>query len=500
MRAVFCVMSITTVVIQLLAIWKSGFMEFIVPSFIKSKSGTDTNDFINVWERFLFDWKSLLRPCQGRNHNRRWLSRSSQRDGETFVNKTRVVSLGLKVAGLWSTITFQTYFEDGTEKGVGGDSWRAVLRGNYTLIGVVSDRMDGKYDVVFLPKRAGTFVLELTLEYSRCGGVKDPPHGWFEKGDIHGHFQEQGVLNVDPQPSLQSIVVQYFYIRESNQEKVNIARNAQFRNSREVCANTSQELSMHRKCKILLNSIGHWENTLGGYVWKGCYKAKPNLVYPKSKLFNKLWIFGDSIAYRWWVSDSRDALCKRLFASCTYTYTFTYEYEHYNYSKVDIGEGFNLKRFFKPIRRMFNDSDMKKDSVIVINLGIHLIISVNFSTYQLVIDTFVGMIEDLRLTKGQNALPMIIWKTTTFSSTDRGMFQGKSHMRFLTNHRIRLFNAYANSRLCSANVHIFDVYALTASYPGRSKDGLHYEDHVFSSAEQALESFLIENAPSNGIA
>ena len=44
--------------------------------------------------------------------------------------------------------------------------------------------------------------------------------------------------------------------------------------------------------------------------------------------------------------------------------------------------------------------------------------------------------------------------------------------------------------MCQAGYTVLDVYPITASYPAGTKDGIHFEDKVFNSAEDLLESFF----------
>ena len=64
---------------------------------------------------------------------------------------------------------------------------------------------------------------------------------------------------------------------------------------------------------------------------------------------------------------------------------------------------------------------------------------------------------------------------------------------------MKLFNAYATSRMCAAGIPIFDFFSLTDSYPrgsgiaGYKSDAVHYEHKVFATAERRLEALLGSN-------
>lgn len=484
MRYLLLIINLIAIAMQVLLLWNFGVIEHILEKHADPKKATGSNE--SIVDAYLAEWQSLLAPCE--NSTKWHTAPSKQLAGRTRINKTVAVSTDLKSVGEWCGITVQTYTEDGKLKTIGGDSLRAIIRGNGTQFAIVEDCMDGKYNIAFLPLIASNFTLELILEHSTCDGLRDPPTGWFERGDIHGHFQEQGALDVDGPPASQSTEVLRFEIKESLATSARAKRN-RLEKPADICHQVRQGLHASSQCKVIWSSFGYWRSAENKHVWKNCEAAfLKGRNYSTS--YNKLWILGDSISYRWWNSASRVRLCNRLFKSCNHTFTYTYEFRKYDYDKINIGEGFNLRRFLQPIESVFHDPQMKNNSVFVINFGLHLIISLTFSEFQHVVDNFLGLIKHFENLKGKKGLPMIIWKTTTFAAAENGMFQGKSHVRFLTDHRIRLFNAYANSKFCSAGIPIFDVYPLTASHPQGPTDGLHYDNNVFKSAEEALEIFL----------
>ena len=48
--------------------------------------------------------------------------------------------------------------------------------------------------------------------------------------------------------------------------------------------------------------------------------------------------------------------------------------------------------------------------------------------------------------------------------------------------------------MCKEGIPILDVYYMTASYPIRPPDGVHYGDHVFETAASAFESFVLDHS------
>ena len=536
----------------------------------------------------LFDWENILRPCK---NDVSWLKEKTRKERRTYrtrAKKTAIIYKQYQTNGEYSTILIQTFTADGEAKSIGGDSWQARLRGPVTQLAFVFDRMDGTYEVIFKIYKKGRYTLELTLEHSLCDGLRDPPLGWFEKGDMQGHSQAQGILGEIDDYLLEKVVIDSFEIKylggrdddvkvglilgdetgekdevEEVKDSLRISEgketnksnrkhgsfeelgkkgrynSLQRRKTEFKHENTCKGEHEHRErdsilrnelsCKLVWDSFGYWKCASGSCKWKSEKSSRVdsptrssdrygslrktslkynrtgktlmkydsleerNMEYDTSAKnhmkYDSLWIYGDSICQRWWGSRSRKALCNKLFKFCTHTYTFTYANRKYNFSKVNVGMPFNHTKFLSPIKTVLHNPRMTKNSVLVINFGIHLIMGLNMSELRNIIDEFAVTINQIR--KSGSKLPHMIWKTTTFSRLGDGKLRHRTYSRFLTNQRIMLFNAYANWKLCGEGVSIFDEYTVTASYPKRSVDGLHYLDGAFLSAEKGLEDFLI---------
>eukprot|EP00112_Aurelia_sp_Birch-Aquarium-sp1_P014071 Seg3010.1 transcript_id=Seg3010.1/GoldUCD/mRNA.D3Y31 product="hypothetical protein" protein_id=Seg3010.1/GoldUCD/D3Y31 len=661
----------TVIILLLLNKWSLGreHGRFEVNEGKEKQDETEINCSLDPTYRLLFDWENIMRPCE---NDMSWLdqkTREKRRKYRTRANKTTIIYKEHQTNGKYSTILIQTFTANGEAKNIGGDSWQARLRGPVTQLAFVFDRMDGTYEVMFKIYTKGRYTLELTLEHSLCDGLRDPPLGWFEKGDMQGHSQAQGILGEIDDYLLEKVVIESFEIkylggmeddvkvglmmeteggnkagmkrvedspRKNGGKQMNTGdrKNERFeklgkkerynslqsRKTELKHKSTCKGEHEHRKrdgvlrnelsSKLVWDSIGYWRCASGSCTWKsegsskvkhhrkrpvkynswvkGLYKyrgfgkrhlkynikkkrnlkydgmgkrsqeynnsrnisvkydntgersvkydkmrdrsvkynrrrkrtiiydglgkasmkydatgktsmkydslEKRNMQYDSSAKnpmkYDSLWIYGDSICQRWWGSRSRKSLCKKLFKFCTHTYTFTYVNRKYNISKINVGLPFNHTKFLVPINKVLHDSRMTKNSVLVINFGIHLIMGLNMSELRNIVDEFAGTMNRIR-TSGSK-LPHMIWKTTTFSRLGDGKLRHRTHARFLTNQRIMLFNAYANWKLCGEGVSIFDEYTVSASYPKRSVDGLHYLDGAFLPAEKGLENFLIK--------
>ena len=49
----------------------------------------------------------------------------------------------------------------------------------------------------FLTMISGPHRLKISLEYTLCDGIKEPPPDWFVRGNLHGKEQKQGALRND---------------------------------------------------------------------------------------------------------------------------------------------------------------------------------------------------------------------------------------------------------------------------------------------------------------
>lgn len=438
---------------------------------------------------FLFAWKRILEPCKNKTS---WQSKGDLKMYmRTNASITRIIDENIKIDGSVSSIVIQTYDMDGGKKFIGGDSWRAILTGTRVQMAIVQDNMDGTYEVLFRIYEDGQYHLEMLIEHSMCDGIKDPPLGWFEKGDMHGHSQHSDAIGPNKDYLLDKVKFKSFEVKgvkaiRKNTHCQRVYVNKKGRNER---GRTFYESST-KSCQLVWGSFGSWKKLNGRYRWLPAKGFKNRKLRRSSHKLNTLWIYGDSISQRWWNTPFRREICRRLFKHCEHTYTFTYAQREYNVSHINFGRPFNKTRFLEPIKTTLNDRRMRnRRSVLVINFGIHLILSLNFTELRETVDKFAELIEQLKHDNA-NELPKTVWRTTTFTIPEAKKLRNTSSARFLTNQRIQLFNAYANSRFCSNGIDIFDVYTVTSSYPKGCRDGVHFRGDVFDQANKAFEAYL----------
>jgi hypothetical protein len=124
------------------------------------------------------DIETVLGPCRNQI---KW---SFDRKGVRTNASTSFISRwALKPAGQFSRFFIQSASSEGSLKTTGGDWWRVLIRSPAaSLRPAVFDLGNGVYEVVFLIVEAGTYHVDITLDYTLCDGFRDPPENWFKLG------------------------------------------------------------------------------------------------------------------------------------------------------------------------------------------------------------------------------------------------------------------------------------------------------------------------------
>ena len=464
--------------------------------------------FVYPEERERFDWEDVLEPCKS---DMQWRSREfGQETGQrSKAMQSVLIDQEINPPGYYSKFTFQSRTNDGRNKTIGGDYWRAYLTGSGLQRGLVRDLNDGKYEAWFLITEPGNYQLNLLLEHTLCDGLRDPPLGWFERGNIHGRFQEEGILGYIDDFFQENVTLLHFSVKNSLGSETNGTGNAKRISPRDGseqmnCSMLNSQIgescfsskTFERNCKLVWNGHGRWKRQGEKYTWLPNFPEVGPVDYSSKEKLQTLWFLGDSLTYRLWDSSYTRVLCRKAFKNCKKTYIWVYEIGNGGESKVPINVGieFNYTRFFEPLHSILNSADMKSNrSVVIINYGLHLVMSLNFSEYRNLIDKFIAIVDHYRLQQNESSVPQFVWKTTTMSHKENTERWNMTQARFLTNHRISLFNAYSNARLCTAGITILDIFPISASFPEGTKDHVHYHYFVFEPAEDALADFVWRN-------
>ena len=132
-------------------------------------------------------------------------------------------------------------------------------------------------------------------------------------------------------------------------------------------------------------------------------------------------------------------LCTKLFTGCISSYNWIYPIVNEAVDKeLDDDLDFNPERVIETILAVLRHPLMKQreSSVLLLNLGIHYPIGVNFITYQKLISDLINKLKETRVDSQRNIVPKykakIIWKTSSAVHKEKAQELNKTHWRFFT--------------------------------------------------------------------
>lgn len=197
------------------------------------------------------------------------------------------------------------------------------------------------------------------------------------------------------------------------------------------------------KCININAACGYWEN--------GVFEQfSPKNIHHKVlnertgynaegfKKLRTLLLYGDSHAIRYYKSLLDKPACTSIFSKCDYVFTFVYQREKYRPILDDInyfdGKDFNKTIFLRDIKDAFSRDDMhSNESVIAINFGIHLMMTMSLNQAKYLFKEFLNIITTLRAKRREGEFPIVIWRTTPPPALENGKeLSNATHTRFLT--------------------------------------------------------------------
>ena len=145
---------------------------------------------------------------------------------------------------------------------------------------------------------------------------------------------------------------------------------------------------------------------------------------------------------RFYRSLSQKPLCRNISASCSLSNNWVYPL---NASTKSLRDDFDFRPhiILESIRKVLRGSLMQSPhSVLVLNLGLHYAPSINFTTYQKLIDDIIVILHNREKELGSSA--RVIWKTTTSIRKEKENPRNIPSWRFLTE-PVRKCNSEQNS-------------------------------------------------------
>ncbi|XP_032232379.2 uncharacterized protein LOC116614911 isoform X2 [Nematostella vectensis] len=385
------------------------------------------------------DWKTIIKPCTQYFTENADEFRKHMERFKTSAEDSSIVKFDIRPAKEFSRFIIQSRTSTGLRKAFGGDAWRVALVGPSSVAATVLDMNDGTYEALVLLVEPGRYEIKATLDYSLCDGLRDPPIDWFKR---------------------------------------------EFQNNMRAAM---RECPV--RCHAMWDGYGRWT----GAKWRPYLNTTAQDYADDATLrrdFHHLphkgsfAIYGDSINYYFFLdlSDRRRTMCSQVFNNCTVSYNWIYPKVLYSMTETCEDIVLNVSKVMGFFRDFTRKPYMGSSSGLLFNIGAHYVKTTNFLNYQKVINEMANEIKT-----HYSGTP--VWKTSTAIHVQNVDIMG-AFKRFNTNQRMQLYNAYANSVMCKNNITILDVYPLTQSYPGGTRDGIHYKDSVFESVESLLESYF----------
>ncbi|KAJ7392262.1 hypothetical protein OS493_013641 [Desmophyllum pertusum] len=397
-----------------------------------------------------------------------------------------VIFTDIRPAGEFSKIFIQSKTSDNRTKLIGGDTWRVYARGpsNSSVAATVFDHNNGTYEALLFITEPGVYQLLIYLDYSLCDGFRDPPRDWFIKGNAQGDYHRNGILGY-----LDDYLIQPF----KNGQPLNITiLKAQLKIS--LLDKLDDLDACSHNCKHLWDGFGQWDNN----QWRPHLEESYNWSMPQNYTQSgTLWISGDSLGLLLARSVRSRTLCKSLYKQCKNTYMYTYIVGDKEIAKLKKDDrDFRPEKVLETIVSVLRRPEMQEEgSAMLLNIVIHFIKNVNFTTYQSLIDDLIQALKETEVNSQGQRVPKykakIIWKSSTAIRKENAEFLNVTARRFMTTQRVALFSAYSMSAMCKAGFDVIDVHPLTDSNPRGPYDQVHYPKEVFDMLERMLEQYKV---------
>ncbi|KAJ7374433.1 hypothetical protein OS493_007539 [Desmophyllum pertusum] len=230
----------------------------------------------------------------------------------------------------------------------------------------------------------GVYKLLIYLDYSLCDGFKDPPLDWFIKGNAQGKYQKDGLLGTLDEYLRQPL------LKNGSHLKINVT---QAEMNMTLADKIRQELCPY-SCNHLWDGFARWTDD----TWRPYLDELYNWSLPASshRSNGTLWVYGDSLGLRLFGSLNSRVLCKKLFLKCRNSYNWLYPLTNEALSKKQNDDlDFMPEKVLEAIRSVLGRPEMQlQDSVLLLNLGLHYPVSVNFTAYQRVMADVIHILKE----------------------------------------------------------------------------------------------------------
>ena len=164
------------------------------------------------------------------------------------------------------------------------------------------------------------------------------------------------------------------------------------------------------------------------------YKWSKPQNYTQSGTF---WIYGDSLGHKLYGSVTTRPLCNLLYQNCGNSYMWIYHAHNKGLNiALERDLDFRPEKVIGIIADVLRRPEMQqKESALLLNLNLHFVGRINFTTYQKLIDDLIVVLKAKELSHGERVpkhKAKIIWKSSTAICKEKASSFNKTNVRFFT--------------------------------------------------------------------
>ncbi|XP_046847922.1 uncharacterized protein LOC124441482 [Xenia sp. Carnegie-2017] len=412
----------------------------------------DEANFLRTWarvQRTQLDLREITGTCEKCVENKCPIINPYQR---TDVMTSYVTNEVIQRSGDFSRVYIRTKNASGYYRTTGGDGWQVYIKGPSISTATVFDLRNGTYEIVFLPVVSGQYTLFAYLIYTACVAINRPP-------------RQQRVLGR---------LKHSFYIPQ--QKGDSLLHKLQYHMTFRDCYDRAGLFQYHRcygccrGCSFVWNGLGSWEYVRGSLKWRPYIKIddRPKKVKFKKRAVRKngtLWFLGDPQST---IYDAvyQGPLCSKIFSSCKNGSTILSSEHLKSLSSDRIAD-----QVVKRLKTLLNHSMQQPENALILNPG--FIRNLPYVSYANIINRILPLIHEAMNTTRH---AQFIWSTLLPSTVEYSSLG------------YRIYNAYANMKLCKEKVPILDLFFLLDSH---SLTGIKTQTNVtLESVERLLVDYF----------
>ena len=150
-----------------------------------------------------------------------------------------------------------------------------------------------------------------------------------------------------------------------------------------------------------------------------------------------LWVFGDSVGRLLYQSVNTRPLCNLLYKKCNNSYVWVYRRDDETlYNDLERDLDFRPEKVLEAVTDVLRKPEMQQEgSTLLLNLVLHFARSINFTTYQRLIDDLILVLKAKGFPQGQRISEnpaKFIWKSSTAVCQEKYAIHRLTKLRFVT--------------------------------------------------------------------